>query len=902
MNRKEGLKSFKKDSSMKKIVLSLMISTSSIFCSAQNVGIGTTTPVAKLHVADSNVLFSSTQLWYLPFPPGNPPMSGEGVRMMWYPDKAAFRVGAVSSTAWDKDSLGKYSFAAGLDAMAKGDWSVALGVNSNSNNWYSVTAGGNNTANGIAGVAIGYNNISRANYGVVIGNSLISKSEGETVVGSYNDTSNISNGSVNPTDRIFQVGNGSAFGRGNAFTVLRNSNTGIGVANPRYPLSFTATNGNKISLYDDGNPSQLHFGLGIFSNQLLQFYSATVLDDIAFGIGNSSSFTERMRIKGNGKVGIGTSSPLARLHVADSSVVFLASGQASSSPGNPPVSGEGRRMMWYADKASFRAGYVNTSSWDRDSIGDYSTALGINNKAKGYSSFAVGNTNSATGFHAIAMGLVSNATGNNSIAMGEQVTASGDNAVSFGFLTTASGNRSLASGYVATATGFASTAIGFGPAAPGNYSVSIGSNTQAVGGASLSMGDNSIARGNNAISIGAYTIARSDYSFVTGKYNDTTATNRIFEIGNGTANNVRNNAVTILQNGSALFTAPASLPGTPDNPPAIGAGNRMMWYADKASFRAGNIINDSWDKDKTGNVSFAAGSNTQASGITSTAFGNFAFATGDISFAAGNSVFAKAKMATAFGTYNDNTDNPNASVEASTDRIFQIGNGSGNLSRSNAVTILRNSNFGIGTINPVKQAEIVGPASGTPVTLVIANRGGFGPAAMEFVSDYSSPSQWRPGYIRSNDLGGFTGALEFYTNGTGAGNLYGNVKGFEVRNGVAYTATGTVSSFSDARIKKNIEPFTYGLEVITKINPVSFNYNNLSPFITDKKQIGIIAQELEKAAPYLVETNNANGITDLRSVNNQAYTFLLINAVKELQQLILEQQKQIDQLKKMIKK
>ncbi|MBK8748860.1 MAG: hypothetical protein IPM04_13650 [Saprospiraceae bacterium] len=86
---------------------------------------------------------------------------------------------------------------------------------------------------------------------------------------------------------------------------------------------------------------------------------------------------------------------------------------------------------------------------------------------------------------------------------------------------------------------------------------------------------------------------------------------------------------------------------------------------------------------------------TQASGITSTAFGNFAFATGDISFAAGNSVFAKAKMGTSLGTYNDITDSPNPSVESSGDRIFQVGNGSGNLSRSNALTILRNGNIGM---------------------------------------------------------------------------------------------------------------------------------------------------------------------------------------------------------------
>jgi len=203
-------------------------------------------------------------------------------------------------------------------------------------------------------------------------------------------------------------------------------------------------------------------------------------------------------------------------------------------------------------------------------------------------------------------------------------------------------------------------------------------------------------------------------------------------------------------------------------------------------------------------------------------------------------------------------------------------------------------NVGIGTSKPAKKLEVVGPASQTPVTLVIGNRGGFGPAALEFVSDYAGPNQWRPGFIRSNDLGGFAGSLEFFTNGTGPANLYGSLKGFEVRNGSALTATGSVGSYSDVRLKNNITAFTDGLNVIRKINPVLFYYNADAPFKTDRQQVGVIAQELEKIAPYMIEKNTANGYTDLRTVNNQAYTFLLINAIKEQQSQIESQQNKIN--------
>jgi Chaperone of endosialidase len=796
---------------------------------AQNVGIGTTTPLAKLHVADSNVLFSSTQLWYLPFPPGNPPISGEGVRMMWYPDKGAFRAGAVSSTAWDKDSIGEYSFAVGMDAMAKGDWSAALGVNSYSHNWYGFTAGGFNTSIGVAGIAMGFNNISRATYGVAMGNNLISKSFGETVIGSFNDTANISNGSINATDRIFQIGNGSAFGRSNAITVLRNANTGIGVADPRYPLSFTATNGNKISLYDDGNPSQLHFGLGIFSNQLLQLYSPTAFDDIAFGIGNSSSFTERMRIKGNGKVGINTTTPAAYLHVADSSVVFTAATALPASPGNPPVSGAGTRMMWYPDKAAFRVGNVVGVQWDKNNIGNYSFSAGLGSIASGISAISVGASN----------------------------TASGD-------YTFSSGNGTQATGLLATA---------------------IGSNNIASGIVSTAMGDNTIASGWFSTVMGRYNKAKSDFSLVTGIYNDTTATNRLFEIGNGTADNARSNAVTVLSNGSTLITAPAILPGTPANPPATGSGYRMMWYADKAAFRAGQAFADSWDKDNIGNVSFATGSATRATGITSFAAGNFSYAIGDASVAAGFSVQAKALGGTSFGIYNDLTDNPNASIGAASDRIFQIGNGATNLTRTNALTILRNGNIGIaGVTNPVKPLSF-------PATLgekILLYPGGTGEVGIGVYGNELRLHCDNPGSMVSfgtqDNAGVFTQAGRFQL--TGGYGLF--VNGNIWANGTTYA--------SDARFKQNITTIESPLEKLQQINGVEYEMK-VNEFATknfqSKRQIGLLAQNVEKVIPEAV-----NEVDGYKGVDYAKLVPLLIESIKEQQKQIEELKNKLNQLQK----
>ncbi len=95
-------------------------------------------------------------------------------------------------------------------------------------------------------------------------------------------------------------------------------NVGIGQPSPGFPLNFSSTVGNKISLY--GNSGN-HYGLGL-QNNLFQIYAGDSSGDVGFGYGSSTAFTETMRIKGNGNLGIGTNNPTSKLHISGGSATI----------------------------------------------------------------------------------------------------------------------------------------------------------------------------------------------------------------------------------------------------------------------------------------------------------------------------------------------------------------------------------------------------------------------------------------------------------------------------------------------------------------------------------------------------------------------------------------------------
>ena len=106
----------------------------------------------------------------------------------------------------------------------------------------------------------------------------------------------------------------------------------------------------------------------------------------------------------------------------------------------------------------------------------------------------------------------------------------------------------------------------------------------------------------------------------------------------------------------------------------------------------------------------------------------------------------------------------------------------------------------------------------------------------------------------------------------------------------AFTATGEITAFSDISLKDNIEVIADPLSKILSVRGVTFTRTDIKEN-PDKRHMGVIAQEIEEHFPEVI-SENENGI---KSVNYGAMAGAFIEAFKE-------QQAQIDDLKRMVKK
>ena len=102
---------------------------------------------------------------------------------------------------------------------------------------------------------------------------------------------------------------------------------------------------------------------------------------------------------------------------------------------------------------------------------------------------------------------------------------------------------------------------------------------------------------------------------------------------------------------------------------------------------------------------------------------------------------------------------------------------------------------------------------------------------------------------------------------------------FVVDNAGNGTFTANVTAFSDERLKDNIQTLENGLDKVEQLRGVTYTKEN-------KKEIGVIAQEVEKILPEIVLT--ADDEMGTKSVDYGKITSVLIEAIKELSARVKE--------------
>ncbi len=290
-------------------------------------------------------------------------------------------------------------------------------------------------------------------------------------------------------------------------------------------------------------------------------------------------------------VGIGTTTPQAKLHVNEGSTVFTAPGYPSLSPGPAPVSGEGRRLMWYADKGAFRAGYTIDNEWDTGNTGLFSVAMGESTVASDDGAMAFGILSRATGYGAMATGYRTEARGPYSLAMGFESHASGDAAVGIGYQTNAIGYYSTALGYMTTADRDYTTALGSSTTASGEYATALGTSTTASGNYATALGNTTTASGNYSMAMGNTTTASGNYSTAMGMSVSTAGyfgSSIIGDYRTVTTNSTANNQMTMRFSGGYRLLTGVAGDGTSSG--ATLAANGSSWGTVSDSTRKENFL------------------------------------------------------------------------------------------------------------------------------------------------------------------------------------------------------------------------------------------------------------------------------------------------------------------------
>jgi hypothetical protein len=330
---------------------------------------------------------------------------------------------------------------------------------------------------------------------------------------------------------------------------------------------------------------------------------------------------------------------------------------------------------------------------------------------------------------------------------------------------------------------------------------------------------------------------------------------------------------------------------------AVGGGTSNTASGHQATVPGGavNTAQGSFATIGGGNANMAAGEYSSVPG------GRANNAAGHYSFTAGNRLEAIGDHSVAVGSCNAAFGGPGW---VNSDPLLLVGNGvpgtSGCTSRSNALTVLKNGNMGVGVPlfwNGASRVEIQANTNTSVYTHLHLHESQADDYARLSFGNTTTSNHWmiaaRPqGIPQTATFGLWYGGVGNVLNVTGEGRLWLN-SFFPSSSTTALCASSPSGAAwigrcsSSARYKKDIKTFAPGLEIIEHLRSVSFTSTS-----TGERDLGFIAEEVAKVHP-LLATYDERGRPE--SVRYMELTAVLSNAIQEQQKTIRSHERELDQ-------
>jgi hypothetical protein len=185
-------------------------------------------------------------------------------------------------------------------------------------------------------------------------------------------------------------------------------------------------------------------------------------------------------------------------------------------------------------------------------------------------------------------------------------------------------------------------------------------------------------------------------------------------------------------------------------------------------------------------------------------------------------------------------------------------------------------------------------AVNAPLTVAAAATYGSGYAQIEAVSNANNTSRMLLGYDTTNNIGW----IQAVTTGVANRQIMINPNGGNVGIGVVPSYVLQLSAdsagkpgsnvwtvVSDLRVKRNVQPYTLGLETLLQLRPISYEYNGEAATPEGFKSVGLIAQEVEALLPHFVSRvpgKIAGKDDEVLGLNTGDVQWMTVNALKEL--------------------